>query len=171
MIFANVKLRTFSKHIFKSPSFVCLFVCLFVCCFLCLFVFYLETKPVLQIKNTYRCECNAYTLLEYWILQEFGERWMLYVCANVQPMALLYVSHTNITMPLFPGSPECEHRCVHPVSRRANGLPAVMQPSEVHDSTGSTVSTFLPQQDLDLPKEEFFTPPLASIPEEGPSPQ
>ena len=38
--------------------------------------------------------------------------------------------------------------CVHPQTRRRLGLPQVVVPSTLHDSTGSTVDTFLPQGDL-----------------------
>ena len=39
-------------------------------------------------------------------------------------------------------------RCAHPATRRQLGLPAVIDQSEQHDSSGSTVDTFLPQGNL-----------------------
>ena len=39
-------------------------------------------------------------------------------------------------------------RCAHPPTRRALGLPMVIDESPEHDSSGSTVDTFLPQGDL-----------------------
>jgi len=53
--------------------------------------------------------------------------------------------------------------CVHPLSRRERNLPIVVVKSEDHDSTGSTVDTFLPQDDLTAAYE---TIPLPSVPEE-----
>lgn len=38
--------------------------------------------------------------------------------------------------------------CIHPSGRRAQGRSIVIVPSEPHDSTGSTVDTFLSQGDL-----------------------
>jgi Uncharacterised protein UPF0515 len=56
--------------------------------------------------------------------------------------------------------------CVHPISRRNSGKPIVVVPSEEHDSTGSTVDTFLPQGDHN---REFEIIPLQSIPEHNDS--
>jgi len=49
--------------------------------------------------------------------------------------------------------------CVHPITRRALGLPIVVIPSRSHDSSGSTVDTFLPQGDLCL-TYEYLTMPV-----------
>ena len=54
--------------------------------------------------------------------------------------------------------------CVHPMSRRHNSLPIVVVKSKEHDSTGSTVNTFLPQGDLTAAYE---TIPMPTIPEES----
>ena len=54
--------------------------------------------------------------------------------------------------------------CVHPGSRRMRGLPIVVVPGDHHDSTGSTVDTFLPQGDL---TGEFEMVPLQTINEDG----
>ena len=69
---------------------------------------------------------------------------------------------------LVAGTPEHGHRCVHPHSRRANGLPVVIHASKVHDSTGSTVDTFLSQADIENPEKVVFTPRLSGITEETP---
>jgi len=53
--------------------------------------------------------------------------------------------------------------CVHPLSRRHYNHPIVVIKSGDHDSTGSTVDTFLPQGDLMV---GFVTVPLPSVPEE-----
>ena len=51
--------------------------------------------------------------------------------------------------PLGPmGPPAGRCRCAHPPTRRRLGLPAIIDRSEEHDSSGSTVDTFLPQGDL-----------------------
>ena len=55
--------------------------------------------------------------------------------------------------------------CVHPQTRRARGLPLVICPSPQHDSTGSTVDTFL-KQDLDTDYEDVFNTAMETIPEE-----
>jgi len=52
--------------------------------------------------------------------------------------------------------------CVHPVSRRSRELPIVVVKSQQHDSTGSTVDTFLPQGDLTAAYELI---PLPTVPE------
>jgi len=44
--------------------------------------------------------------------------------------------------------PELPNTCVHPTTRLALGLPVVIFGSCPHDSSGSTVDTFLPQGDL-----------------------
>lgn len=53
--------------------------------------------------------------------------------------------------------------CVHPRSRRQNSLPIVVVKSHEHDSTGSTVNTFLPQDDLTA---AYQTIPLPTVAEE-----
>lgn len=53
--------------------------------------------------------------------------------------------------------------CVHPRSRRALHLPVVIVASRPHDSSGSTVDTFLPQDDL---LQQFDTIPLGTISED-----
>lgn len=49
--------------------------------------------------------------------------------------------------------------CVHPQTRRALGQPLVVIPSNPHDSTGSTVATFLSQEDLLLEYETVLQLP------------
>jgi len=39
-------------------------------------------------------------------------------------------------------------RCAHPFTRKQLGLPAVIDNGGEHDSSGSTVDTFLPQGDM-----------------------
>jgi hypothetical protein len=56
--------------------------------------------------------------------------------------------------------------CVHPGSLKSRGLPQVVNSSNTHDSTGSTVDTFLSQTDLNKRMEEFF-PGLPTVKEEG----
>ena len=51
--------------------------------------------------------------------------------------------------------------CVHPMTRRSCHLPAVVNPSNRHDSTGSTVDTFLPQRNLN--QAILFEPVLMTI--------
>ena len=55
---------------------------------------------------------------------------------------------------------KCPHtglrQCAHPSTRRRNNLPNVLTPSQVHDSTGSTVGTFLPQEDLHMTRHEVY---------------
>jgi len=53
--------------------------------------------------------------------------------------------------------------CVHPLSRRYHSLPIVVVKSQAHDSSGSTVDTFLPQSDL---MAAYQLIPLPTIPEE-----
>jgi len=53
--------------------------------------------------------------------------------------------------------------CVHPLSRRHHGRSIVVVSSHQHDSTGSTVDTFLPQGDLTAAYEPV---PLPTVPEE-----
>ena len=53
--------------------------------------------------------------------------------------------------------------CVHPISRRHHRLPIVVVQSQEHDSTGSTVDTFLPQGDLTA---SYIRVPLSTVLEE-----
>ena len=57
----------------------------------------------------------------------------------------MYTSQTSsdISLPVGP-----ETTCVHPQTRQRLRLRKVVTPSHVHDSTGSTVDTFLPQDDF-----------------------
>jgi len=51
--------------------------------------------------------------------------------------------------------------CVHPMSRRHFNKPIVVVKSPTHDSTGSTVNTFLPQDDLMAAYENIPMPTVA----------
>ncbi len=62
--------------------------------------------------------------------------------------------------PPLPGS--AQHpliTCVHPMSRRHNGRPVVVEPSNIHASSSSTVATFLPQENMNLEVEDIFAYP------------
>ena len=48
--------------------------------------------------------------------------------------------------------------CVYPLSRRSHDMPIVVVRSHEHDSTGSTVDTFLPQGDLTAAYEAIPLP-------------
>jgi Uncharacterised protein UPF0515 len=56
--------------------------------------------------------------------------------------------------------------CVHPASRRSSNKPIVVVESELHDSTGSTVNTFLPQDDIN---NVYEVTPMATIEEQDDS--
>jgi len=55
--------------------------------------------------------------------------------------------------------------CAHPQARRREGF-RVLHPSNVHASSGSTVNTFLPQEDLLNPIEDVYDR-ISQIPEEN----
>lgn len=55
--------------------------------------------------------------------------------------------------------------CVHPSTRRLEGKPLVIVPSDDHNSSGSTVDTFLPQEDLGRTYEIII--PMPTIDEDG----
>ena len=54
--------------------------------------------------------------------------------------------------------------CVHPQTRRRNRLPVVVTPSNVHDSSGSTVDTFLPQDELTTDRYRVFDDEISTLP-------
>lgn len=89
---------------------------------------------------------------------------------NIQNMLKLFVGpkqtpiNTEYTFNFVPPVSISGPQCVHPSTRRILGLPLVVTPCHQHDSTGSTVDTFLSQTDLNKEREEFF-PCLPSIPE------
>lgn len=59
-------------------------------------------------------------------------------------------------------------QCPHPQARRREGF-KVLVASNVHESTGSTVATFLPQHDLDSVIHEDVYDRLSSINEDDES--
>ncbi|KAK2146489.1 hypothetical protein LSH36_605g03030 [Paralvinella palmiformis] len=98
------------------------------------------------------------------IWNRVNRRRSFHVCAAPDCPGRNYYKGIHPQIPVDPNL-----TCVYPGSRLMRGLPRVVTPSTEHDSTGSTVDTFLSQSDLNKPCDEYF-PALPVIPEEGPGP-
>ena len=73
----------------------------------------------------------------------------------------------GLRMIFLAGAWEAGRRCLcaHPQTRRRLGLSAVIDASQQHDSTGSTVATFLTQDDLT--RGDYLYNALESIAEDS----